>query len=618
MSTNPIKVLYWFRTDLRLHDSPALLKALDLGPTEFYPVWCWDPYYVYNTPVGPNRWQFLLDSMKDLSNSISRINQKSKLFVIRGEPSITLPYVWRRWGITHLAFEEDDDQRHSRPRDASIIKAAKDAGVQVLTSPGHTLYPQVQVMAAAKGKLPASYRGFVNIVDKIGPPDPARDPPQTLPDPGPATLDDPLPPEFLEQWKNAWTDRQQPSAKDVNAKNRIAQDLAYRSPNPLSGPTGNFEIPTFDELGIRPATTPHRGGESVALQKLEEYLKDKEKVLKFEKPKTSPAQFNPASTTTLSPHLKFGTLSPRLFYSRLKNLERENPKMKATTPPESLVGQLLWRDFFHLQQSQIEHYHQIDGNRICRDFDWRLKDRNTPESQDDVEAEKLLRAWANGVTGFPWIDAIMRQLKTEGWIHHLARHSVACFLTRGHLYISWERGAEVFDDLLIDLDPALNAGNWMWLSASAYFQQYFRVYSPIQFGKKFDPNGDFIRHYCPELKDFPKQFIYQPWEAPLAVQKKAKCVIGETYPEPIVEEKEARERCLGQMKEGYAQNRYGASSGAQPPTNPRGHPAATAGHGRHLTHSPRSNPPKRKPAPAPPSPSPRAQKQLKLDFKSVA
>ncbi|KNZ51410.1 hypothetical protein VP01_396g4 [Puccinia sorghi] len=332
-------------------------------------------------------------------------------------------------------------------------------------------------------------------------------------------------------------------------------------------------------------------------------------------------------------------------------LEQENPGIKATRPPESLVGQLLWRDFFHLQQSQIEHYHQIDGNRICRDFDWRLKDRNPPEkNQDDVEAEKLLRAWANGLTGFPWIDAIMRQLKTEGWMsaslvdlsprrsqadnllfcfshsHHLARHSVACFLTRGHLYISWERGAEVFDDLLIDLDPALNAGNWMWLSASAYFQQYFRVYSPIQFGKKFDPNGDFIRHYCPELKHFPKQFIYQVrtffaslsspsppfpfvfWEAPMAVQKKAKCVIGEGYPKPIVEEKEAREECLRRMKEGYAQNRYGASSGARPLENTR--------HGPSLSPPPPSNSSKRKLAT--PTSNPPAQKQLKLNFRSIA
>lgn len=109
--------------------------------------------------------------------------------------------------------------------------------------------------------------------------------------------------------------------------------------------------------------------------------------------------------------------------------------------------------------------------------------------------------------------------------HHLARHSVACFLTRGHLYISWERGQEVFDDWLIDWDPSVNSGNWMWLSVSlrltvrkrrltskgqstAYFSQYFRVYSPISYGKKWDKHGDYIRKFVPELKDFPDKFIY--------------------------------------------------------------------------------------------------------------
>ncbi|KAA1073305.1 hypothetical protein PGT21_007954 [Puccinia graminis f. sp. tritici] len=637
MSAKPIKLLYWFRTDLRLHDSPALMKALELGPVEFYPVWCWDPYYVYNTPVGPNRWQFLLDSMNDLSKSISRINGRSKLFVIRGEPSITLPYIWRQWGITHLAFEEDDDKRHSQPRDQSIIKAAKDAGVEILTSSGHTLYPQEQVMAAAKGNLPASYRGFLSAIEKLGPPSPAHDAPGSLPNPGSTNLDDPLPPEFLEKWKKAWTDRLA-TEKDVNKKNRVAEDKAYQSPHPLSGPTGQFEIPTMEELGIQPATSHHRGGETVALQKLEEYLKDKEKVLKFEKPKTSPAEFNPASTTTLSAHFKFGTLSSRLFYARLKQLEKENPKIKASSPPESLIGQLLWRDFFHLQQSQIENYHQIEGNRVCRYFDWRLKDRirrkdveaDGPEDNQDPEAEKNLRAWIDGMTGFPWIDAIMRQLKTEGWIHHLARHSVACFLTRGHLYISWERGAEVFDDLLIDWDPSLNSGNWMWLSASAYFQQYFRVYSPIQFGKKFDPNGNFIRHFCPELKDFPKQFIYQPWEAPTAVQKKANCVVGKDYPAPIVNEKEARESCLKKMKEGYEKNRYGAdpqnttttssSSPAKPKTSPsktnkRANASQETSKSKGAAKKPAGSGSKRKPD-KDIRKSPDGSKQLKLDFKS--
>ena len=101
-----------------------------------------------------------------------------------------------------------------------------------------------------------------------------------------------------------------------------------------------------------------------------------------------------------------------------------------------------------------------------------------------------------GRTGFPFIDAVMTQLRKEGWIHHLGRHAVACFLTRGDLWVSWEEGMKVFEEYLLDADWSLNAGNWMWLSASAFFHQYFRVYSPIAFGKKTDKNGDFIRLVC--------------------------------------------------------------------------------------------------------------------------
>ena len=96
-------------------------------------------------------------------------------------------------------------------------------------------------------------------------------------------------------------------------------------------------------------------------------------------------------------------------------------------------------------------------------------------------------------TGYPFIDAIMTQLREEGWIHHLARHAVACFLTRGDLWLSWERGQAVFEEWLLDADWFLNSANWMWLSCSAFFHQYYRVYSPVAFGKKTDKNGDYIR-----------------------------------------------------------------------------------------------------------------------------
>lgn len=112
--------------------------------------------------------------------------------------------------------------------------------------------------------------------------------------------------------------------------------------------------------------------------------------------------------------------------------------------------------------------------------------------------------------------------KNAGWLHHLARHSVACFLTRGDLWLSWEAGRDVFNKYLIDGDFALNNANWMWLSGSSImFSSYFRVYSPISFAKAGDPTGKYIRFFLPALKHFPDAYIYEPWKAPLDVQKRA-------------------------------------------------------------------------------------------------
>jgi cryptochrome len=167
---------------------------------------------------------------------------------------------------------------------------------------------------------------------------------------------------------------------------------------------------------------------------------------------------------------------------------------------------------------------------------------------DDPE---LLAAWKEGRTGYPFIDAAMTQLRQTGWIHHLARHAVACFLTRGDLWQSWERGAAVFEEYLIDADWSINNFNWQWLSCSAHFYQYFRCYSPVAFGKKTDPNGDYIRKWLPIFKDMPAKYIYEPWEAPVAIQQKCGVVIGETYPHPIVDHKTISKSNMGRMKEAY-------------------------------------------------------------------
>merc|ERR1712029_689339 len=118
-------------------------------------------------------------------------------------------------------------------------------------------------------------------------------------------------------------------------------------------------------------------------------------------------------------------------------------------------------------------------------------------------------------------------------------------------------GQHVFEEYLLDADWSLNAGNWMWLSASAFFHQFFRVYSPVAFGKKTDKNGDYIKKYLPQLKKYPSNYIYEPWKAPLSVQKAAGCIIGTDYPRPIVDHDVVSKENMGRMKAAYDANKAG-------------------------------------------------------------
>lgn len=177
--------------------------------------------------------------------------------------------------------------------------------------------------------------------------------------------------------------------------------------------------------------------------------------------------------------------------------------------------------------------------------------RNVPWSSD----AKMLTAWKEGKTGYPWIDACMAQLRTEGWIHHLGRHAVACFLTRGDLWQSWTEGADHFEGELLDADYALNNFNWMWLSCSGFFYQYFRCYSPIAFQKKNDANGDYIRKWVPELADLPAKYIYEPWKAPLDVLNRAGVKLGKNYPRPIVDHAVVSKENMNKMSLAYDEHK---------------------------------------------------------------
>ncbi|KAI2626669.1 Cryptochrome/photolyase FAD-binding domain-containing protein [Hypoxylon sp. NC1633] len=554
------RVIYWFRTDLRLHDSPALQAALALDPAVLWPIFTWDPHYVYRVKSGANRWQYLLDCQADLSESIHKLNPKSKLFVLREAPQTLLPKLFKAWDVTHLVFEKDTDA-YARHRDKSVIALAEKAGVQVITRYGRTLWDSEEVVAKNGGKPTMSMTQLRAVGQKVGEIPRPLPAPKYLPDPGDMPVD-------FKQDKPE-------SEPDLNSSYRGEADKSYTK---IAGPKGDFAIATLEEFGFpTPASTPHRGGETIALKKLQEIFSDEEYAATFRKPKTSPAAFEPQSTTLMSPMLHFGALSPRLFYWRAQDLVEKYGK-GASTPPESLTGQLLFRDMYFAAQAAIgAPFAQTLNNEHCRFIPWHLPSKVECTDMGDVSisgeyhidsprAEVWFQRWKAGVTGFPFVDALMRQLCAEGWIHHLGRHMVACFLTRGGCYVHWERGADVFEEWLIDHEPACNAGNWQWLSCTAFFSQYYRCYSPVAFGQKWDKKGELIRKWVPELKDLDEKFIYEPWKASIGALGRARVKIeGDglhgkkdgIYPTPMFDFGERRNICMAAMKRAYSIGLHG-------------------------------------------------------------
>ncbi|XP_076471621.1 cryptochrome-1-like [Babylonia areolata] len=429
------RTIHWFRKGLRLHDNPALLAACE-NASHLYPVFFLDPHFVKgdNYRVGVNRWRFLLECLRDLDCGLRKLN--SRLYVVKGRPQDMLPLLFREWCVTRLTFEVDTEP-FARHRDREVEGVAAAHGVEVVTRVSHTLFDVEKTIAKNGGSPPLTYQGFQKLLSKLGLP--AR-PVDTL-------------------CKAHLQDCETPVADDHEDR---------------------YGVPSLADLGKEETECGPRlypGGETEAVERMERHLKKTNWICKFEKPQTSPNSLEP-STTVLSPYLKFGCLSARTFYYRLLDVYRLNKVH--TQPPVSLHGQLLWREFFYTAALGTSNFDRMKDNPVCVQVQW---DSNP----------QYLAAWKQGRTGYPFIDAIMTQLRQEGWIHHLARHSVACFLTRGDLWLSWEEGQKVFEEYLLDADWSINAGNWMWLSASAFFHQYFRVYSPVAFGKKTDKNGDYIK-----------------------------------------------------------------------------------------------------------------------------
>lgn len=281
-------------------------------------------------------------------------------------------------------------------------------------------------------------------------------------------------------------------------------------------------LPKIDWAGgIEAAWSP---GEAGAQANLKKFLHGR--VDQYSLGRDRPAKL---CVSRLSPHLHFGEISPRAVWHAVD--QHCAAHAASTADCEQYMKELGWREFaIHL----LYHFPYTQEKPLRKDFErfpW----------LHDIE---LLQAWQRGMTGFPIVDAGMRELWTTGWMHNRVRMVVASFLVKD-LRIAWQEGARWFWDTLVDADLANNTLGWQWTAGcGADAAPYFRIFNPALQGQRFDPEGEYVRKWVPELKDLPNKWIHRPWSAPPLILQKANVEIGKSYPAPIVDHSTARKYAL--------------------------------------------------------------------------
>lgn len=265
-------------------------------------------------------------------------------------------------------------------------------------------------------------------------------------------------------------------------------------------------------------------GEAGARKKLDVFLK--QAIKNYSEGRNHPAT---ESTSRLSAHLHFGEISPRQVWHAAAQKRFESPELSDEL--NKFLSEMGWREFSHHLLHHFPHIPEKPFKPVFDNFPW-------------LGSRAALKAWQQGQTGYPIVDAGMRELWQTGYMHNRVRMIVASFLTK-HLLIPWRAGENWFWDTLVDADLANNASGWQWVAGSgADASPYFRIFNPTLQGQKFDKHGDYVRAWVPELAAVPDKYLHEPITAPQGILYNAGVELGVTYPLPIVDHKDARQAAL--------------------------------------------------------------------------
>jgi deoxyribodipyrimidine photo-lyase len=467
-ATRPRTAVVWFRRDLRLHDHPALVAAIE-GADRVVPLFVVDPRLAGGRFASPNRVWFMLESVRSLRSALRALG--SDLVVRVGDPRQVVPGVAGEVGASGV-FASRDHAPYGRARDRDVVAALAASDIAWHARRGGLVHEPEEV-ATRDGRPFSVYTPFRRAWERLEP-RPMLAAPASLGDAAVAGL-------------------------DAGA------------------------IPDIAGLGLAPGPTALRDllpepGEAAARARLDRWLArgvagyaDRRDRMDLED-----------GTSRLSQDLRFGLLSP---------LEVAERAIGAGEGRRVFVNEVVWREFYA---------HVLFHRPEVRLHAFRSALDDVPWERD----EAVVEAWRAGRTGYPVVDAAMRQLTASGWMHNRARMITASFLSKD-LLADWRTGEAWFMRHLVDGDVASNNGGWQWsASTGTDAQPWFRIFNPVTQGRRYDPDGAYVRRWVPELARVPDDRIHAPWEMSAAEQAAAGCRIGIDYPAPIVDHAAARARAL--------------------------------------------------------------------------
>ena len=490
-----MRVIHWFRSDLRIEDNTALAAACARG-SELVPVFVLDAVLLARHRDARPRLRFLDRCLRDLARALDAAG--SRLVVVRGAPERRLPELARACGASLVTWNRDYGP-YAKRRDRAVHRALERDGVEVRTHKDRGVFEgdEVRTAKGAPYSVFTPYRRAWWRRYRAGPPEKAQVPGTLPPFPNlgssgnaPAGSLDAPPGE----------PRGAPNGGDSHGRSIAGSGSGPHLALAAAVRTDTTEIPL--------------GGAASARARLDAFLDATAR--RYHIDRDFPAV---AGTSRLSPYLRFGAISVRECF-------REGLALAASEPGtgdgvSKWLDELVWREFFH---TVLDAHPRVLDGPFQSDFaalEW------------DTRPDRL-EAWKAGMTGYPIVDAGMRELAATGWMHNRARMIAASFLAKD-LHLDWRDGERWFMRRLVDGDPASNNGGWQWAASTGTdAQPFFRIFNPMSQGERFDPDGVYVRRWVPELAGLPGTSAHRPWDAPAPSRG--------GYPSPIVDH--ARERAV--------------------------------------------------------------------------